>query len=165
MKTLSSALGRQNPVVFYRNFGVSSDARTISDESDGIKQSFARTISFGDKLSQILGALIRARQEYSADNWDGYDAKSIDEQSYGNALRLALSLPSNIPSPEVDVVPTGQVVFTWSEGKRQLFSVIVGSMNELSYAGLYGATNTFGVEYFSDGIPETILDNINKVYS
>jgi len=165
MKTVSYTSGRQNPAVFYRNLGVSPDAERIREESDVLKESFARTISFGDKLSQILEELLSARQEYYKDNWDGYGAKSIDEYSYVNALRFALSLPSSIPSPEVDVVPTGQVVFTWSEGKRQLFSVIIGRMNELSYAGLYGATNTYGVEYFSDGVPEMILDNINKVYS
>lgn len=165
MKTVSYASGRQNPVVFYRNLGVSPDAEKIREESDVLKESFARTISFGGKLSQILEELLGARQEYSKDNWDGYGAKSIDEHSYENALRFALSLPSSIPSPEVDVVPSGQVVFTWSEGKRQLFSVIIGRMNELSYAGLFGATNTYGVEYFADGVPETILDNINKVYS
>ncbi len=163
MKTESYAIGRQNPVVFHRNLGVSWYAGKIREEADKIRQSFARTISFGDKLSQILEELLLARHEYSKDNWDGYGAKRIDEQSFENALRFVLSLPLGIPSPEIDVVPNGQVMFTWSKGKRQLFSVIVGSMNELSYAGLYGVTKRYGVEYFTDGISDTILDNINKV--
>ena len=165
MKTISNILERQCPLFFYRNSGVSSDAKNIRDSSDKLRQSFARTISFGDKLSHILEEMIRIKKEYAKQNWDGYGAERIDIQSYENALHFAMSLPSDIPSPEVDVIPNGKVLFTWSEGKRKLFSIIIGNMNELSYAGLYGATNTYGVEFFSDGISETILRNIRKVYS
>lgn len=164
MRTVSYTISIENPVVFTRNFGVSRDAEKIQEEADELKQSFARTISFGERLSQILEALLGARQEYSEDNWDGYGAKSIDKQSFDNALRFALSLPSSIPTPDIDVIPTGQVVFTWQVRKRLLFSVIIGSRNELSYAGLYGATKVYGIEYFNDGIPDIILNNINKVY-
>lgn len=165
MKAVSYTVGSENPVVFTMSGGVSRDAEKIREETDELKQSFARTISFGEQLSRILEALLRARQEYSKDNWDGYGAKSIDKQSFDNALRFALSIPSSIPTPDIDVVPAGQVVFTWSMGKRLLFSVIIGSRNELSYAGLYGATKVYGIEYLNDGIPDIILNNINKVYS
>lgn len=165
MKTISCPAGIENPGVFTIHRGVSGDAEKIREEADELKQSFARTMSFGERLSRILEALIRAREEYSEDNWDGYGAKSIDKQSLENALRFALSIPSSIPTPDIDVVPAGQVVFTWQEGKRLLFSVIIGSRNELSYAGLYGATKVYGIEYFNDGIPDIILNNINKVYS
>lgn len=165
MKMMSHVLERQRPMFYYRNSGVSSDAKDIRDKSDELKQKFARTISFGDKLSRILEDLIKIHKEYTKQNWNGYGAKPIDIQSYENALRFAMSLPTNIPSPEVEVIPNGKVLFTWSEGKRKLFSVIIGNMNELSYAGLYGATNTYGVEYFSDSIPETIINNIGKIYS
>lgn len=165
MKTNSYLLERRNPMVLHRNYGVSSDAKSIREKSDESKQNFARTISFGDKLSHIIEELIRVKHEYSRENWDGYGAKSIDILSYDNALSFALSIPTNIPSPEVDVIPTGKVVFTWSEGKRKLFSVIIGNLNELSYAGLYGAISTYGVEFFSDGMPETIVKNISRVYS
>ena len=164
MKTVSHVLERQSLVFFYRNSGVSEDAKNIRDKSDELKQKYARTISFGDKLSHVLEELSRIRQEYSKENWDGYGAKSINNKSYDYALSLALSLPSSTPSPEVDVLPTGKVVFTWSEGKRQLFSVIIGDSGELSYSGLYGAISTYGVEFFSGFIPETILNNINRVY-
>lgn len=158
-------VSRENPVVYEGSWGVSEDAEKLRAESDEVKQSFARTISFGERLSQILEALLEARQEYSKDNWDGYGARAISEASFENALRVALSLPTDIPVPEVDVVPSGQVAFIWSQGKRQVFSMIIGNGKELSYAGLFGVTKTYGIEYFGDGIPNTILDNINRVYS
>lgn len=165
MMTISYVVGRPNPLDFATNPGVSDDAEKIRHESDELKQSFARTISFGDRLSRTLEDLLKARHEYSEDNWDGYGARGIDKQSFENALRFALSLPSGIPAPNIDVMPSGEVAFIWSEGKRRVFSVIIGSRNELSYAGLYGVTKTYGIEYFNDGIPDTILDNINRVYS
>lgn len=165
MRTTCYIENRQNILTFTRNMGVSGDAEKIREGADALKQGFARTISFGEYLSQILEALLKARQEYSEDNWDGYGAKRMDGQSFECSLRFALSLPSGVPNPEIDVTPVGQVMFTWYQGKRQLFSVIIGNRNELSYAGLYGATKTYGTEYLDEGIPDTIIDNINKVYS
>ena len=164
MKTTTCPSGGQNPLVFTRNLGVSIDAEQIRQRADELKQSFAQTITFGEHISRITEALLQVKKEYADDNWDGYGAKRIDEKSFENALRFAWSLPSSIPEPETDVVPAGEVVFTWSRAKRQLFSVIVGNRNELSYAGLYGTTKTYGVEYYDEGIPDNILSNIKKVY-
>jgi hypothetical protein len=165
MTTITNRIGRENIMYFPRNFGVSLGAAKIRKESDEIKQRFARTESFGEHLSQTLEALLIAKRKYSVENWDGYGASSISEQSFQNSLRFALSLPSNIPTPDVDVIPSGQVVFNWYKGRRQLFSIIIGNRNEMSYAGLFGATKIYGVEYFNENIPEIILDNICKVYS
>ncbi len=165
MKTVSYDIGRQNPVVYFGNVGVSKAAESISAKADSLTQSLARTISFGNRLSQMLEALLKVRHEYSKNDWDGYGGQSIDEESLENAMRFAMSLPSSTSLPDVDVIPTGQVVFTWSQGRRQTFSVIVGNMKDLSYAGLFGATKTYGVEYLEDRIPDTILKNIQEVYS
>lgn len=165
MKTTGCVSERQYPMFCYRNSGVSENAENIREQSDKLNQKFARTISFGDKLSHTIEDLIRISKEFTKQNWDGYGAKPINAKSYENALHFAMSLPSNILSPEVEVTTNGKVLFTWSEGRRKTFSVIIGNMHELSYAGLYGATHTYGIEFFSDCIPETILNNIGKVYS
>ncbi len=165
MTTISCVWDIPYPLDFTRNPGVSRDAETIREGSDELKQSFARTISFGGSLSQILDDLIYARQEYSRDNWDKYGAKSIDKQSFEYAKSFAFKLPSDIPIPETSVMPSGQVAFIWSMGIRRVFSIIVGIEGEIFYAGLYGLNKTYGTEYFRDGISNTIIDNINKVYS
>lgn len=158
-------VSRENQVVYEGSWGVSEDAKRLREQADDVQQSFARTISFGDRLSKILEALLEARQEYSGDNWDGYGAKAISETSFENALSVALSFSTDVPVPEVDVMPSGQVAFIWSEGKRRVFSVAIGNGKELSYSGLFGVTKTYGIEYFDGGMPNTILDNINRVYS
>jgi hypothetical protein len=109
--------------------------------------------------------LLKLRKDYSEDNWDGYGAKRVDSTSINNSLRFAMSLPNQIPLPEIDIVPSGQVVFSWNKGRRQIFSISVGSRSELSYAGLFGANKTYGVEYFNENIPAMILENIDRVFS
>ncbi|MBI2869261.1 MAG: hypothetical protein HYX96_05495 [Chloroflexi bacterium] len=164
MNTMTCASIEQNPLNFPRNLGVSEDADVIQRETDELKQSFAQTVTFGEHLSTITEGLLQVRKEYSKDDWDGYGAKRVDEQSLKNALRFALTLPASVPEPKVDVIPSGEVVFTWEHGKRQLFSVIIGERNDLSYAGLYGATKAYGVEYYDEGIPESIIANVKRVY-
>jgi hypothetical protein len=165
MITMTQNMSGKNIISFSKNYGVSLSADKIRKESDEIKQIFARTESFGERLSQILEALLIVKEKYSVENWDSYGALSIDEQSFENSLRFALSLPSSVPLPDIDVIPTGQVVFNWYKGKRQLFTIIIGSRNEISFAVLLGATKTYGVVYFDENIPEIILENINTICS
>ena len=70
----------------------------------------------------------------------------------------------DIPAPEIGVEPDGEVVFEWYGGKRKVFSISMGSRNELTYAGLYGISKTFGVEQFYGNIPDTLLDNVSRVF-
>jgi hypothetical protein len=166
MKTIARSFERTSPISFCnRSVGVSNIAKIMGRKTDALSQKFARTISFGDKLTRLLEALIKLNREYNRPNWDAYGAKPIESKSYFTALDFALSIPSNIPTPEVDITPNGKVLFTWSEGNRKVFSVIVGNMKELSYAGIFGASETYGVEYFTDCIPETIKKNIENIYS
>jgi hypothetical protein len=161
MKSLGSTMSGRNPVSFGRDVGVSKAARSIVGWSDKVTQNFASSISFGDHLCRILEGLLAAMEEYYEENADA--AQLIDEQSFDVAQRFALSLSADIPIPEIDITPTGQVVFTWSQGARRIFSVIIGSRSELSYAGLFGARRTHGVEYFDRDVPDIILENIARV--
>ena len=165
MNILSLNIRNTNPIVFPRNWGVSESANEIQRETEELQKDFSRSITFGEHLSKMLENLFQAKQEHSIDNWDGYGAKAIDEQSCENAIRFVLSLAPDIPTPEIDVEPDGEVVFEWYEGPRQVFSISIGSRNELAYAGLFGANKIYGVEYLYDDIPEVILDNVRRVFS
>lgn len=165
MNKLIGTTIKTTPYSFVQNNGISESADNVQRASNELRKSFARSITFGDRLTKMLEGLFEAGQKYSVENWDGYAAKAVNEQSYKNAIRFILSLPSDTHIPEIYVDPDGEIAFEWYEGRRQVFSISVGSRNELSYAGLYGAANTYGIEYLYDYIPDTIIENINKVYS
>ena len=148
-----------------KSWGVSPDAGRVRAETDKVKQSFARTVSYGDHLSELLESLFKLRREYSKDDWDGYGAKALSESSCENALDLALSLSADGPAPELDVLPSGQVSFTWQRDKRRVFTVVAGDRNEYSYAGLFGASTTYGVEYSGDRILGKISESIKRINS
>jgi len=155
---------KTNPLVFPQNWGVSESANEIQRETEELQKNFCRSVTFGEHLSEMIERLFEARQEHAINNWDGYGAKAIDEQSYQNAVRFILSLTPDIPAPEIGVEPDGEVVFEWYGGKREVFSISMGSRNELTYAGLYGISKTYGVEHFYENIPDTLLNNIYRVF-
>ena len=165
MKILSCNIPNVSPFIFTASLGMSNSANELQIKTEELQRDLARSYTFGEHLSKMLEAIFEAKQKHSADNWDGYGAKSISTDSYQNAIRFALSLPSNIPIPEIYVDPDGEITFEWYEGRRQVFSVSVGGRSDLSYAGLYGASKTYGVEYIYDGLPEVILSNIYRLYA
>ncbi len=160
-----STVRETNPAAFNQNVGVSDSASEIREDTKNIRLYLAESITFGEHIAKVMEGLIREKEEHSIDNWDGYGAKAINIDSYGYALNFALSLPSSIPVPEIYVNPDGYVTFEWYEAKRKVFTVIVGNRNELAYAGLYGGSRTYGVEYMYEEIPENIIGNINRLYS
>ncbi len=108
--------------------------------------------------------LWNAVAECSEDDWDGYGAKSVNNQSYEHSLRFLDMLPDTIPAPEVAVEPDGMVAFEWHEESRWVFSVSFETNGELVYAGLFGNSKTHGTENFGEELPQTILDSIRRVY-
>ena len=164
MSTINSITVNTSPGAYYISSGVSESALEIQEVTMNLKFDFTRSVTFGEHVAKMLDSLIIAYEEYSRENWDGYNAKSIDMESYRNAVNFALSLPSRIPNPDIYVAPNGEVTFEWYEGKRKIFTVSIGKENELTFAGLYGASKEYGVEYIIEDIPESILERINKLY-
>ena len=158
MNILVGDMSKTNPLAFPQNLN------EIQRETEELQRNFSRSITFGEYFAEMMERLFEARQEHAINNWDGYGAKAIDEQSYQNAIRFILTLTPDIPAPEIGVEPDGEVVFEWYGGKRKVFSISMGSRNELTYAGLYGVSKTYGVEHFYGNIPDTLLDNISRVF-
>ncbi len=164
MSKLSYDIRTKNPIAFNKNFGLSESAINLWLGTSDVQNNFAGSITYGEHLAKLLEKLLNVKEEHSVDNWDGYDAKAVNNDSFNNAFHFALSMPSNVPTPEIYVDTDGEVTFEWYKGRRQVFSISVGSKNELAYAGLYGASKTYGVEQFYDDVTERILDNINRLY-
>ena len=99
------------------------------------------------------------------DNWDGYGADPINDDSYEDSLEFMIRFPDNIPIPEISVDPDGMVSFEWWESKRSVYSISFEKTREIAYAGLFGDEKIHGKDNFRTGIPESVLNNILRVFS
>lgn len=61
------------------------------------------------------------------------------------------------------VHPDGEIEFEWYRGPRWLLTVSVGKTGALSYAGLFGRNKVHGVEQFSEGLPDAIVQNLGRL--
>jgi len=157
---------KDNPITFSSHTGVSPSALIVQDMLDRVRREFiSSNISFGDHLAVILEELLKLKDETSVINWDGYGAVALNNESFQVSEKFALSLPFDTPIPNVYAMATGEVVFEWYRGKRQLFSVMVGGDSTLSYAGLFGTDTDFGTVHFDEKIPLILISNIQRVYS
>jgi hypothetical protein len=86
------------------------------------------------------------------------------EDIYPLACRFLNSLPSNMPSPTVDIDPDGEISFDWCLGRNRMFSISLNGEGRLSYAGIFGAgKKQHGEESFDDAIPEAVIRCIQRL--
>ena len=153
----------KNAIHFPANRGFSDSASLVQDETDALQQSLARSISFGGHSSYIFEMLFKVKREYTPEYSEN---APINDSAFNGALGLAMCLPDDIATPDIYVTPSGDVMFEWFENTRRVFSIMVGSNNKLSYAGLFGSDKFHGNSYLDDGyIPNQVIENIYRVYN
>jgi hypothetical protein len=143
--------------------GVSDDARQVCELVLDFKSKLLESISLGEVQKATLDKLYSTFEECSQPNWDGYSALPVSYETYIKAKQFIESFPTALRSPEVSVDPDGEISFEWYQAPRKVFSVSVGPNNELTYAGLFGASKTHGTETFHDEIPRVVLENVRRV--
>jgi hypothetical protein len=116
-------------------------------------------------LSKTFKILQEIFYEYSVAGWDGYDAQPISEDSFKETIRFLQMLPFAMPIPEVVPEPSGQIALEWYESQDYIFVVSLSGKKLIDYAGLFGEGNkTYGTERFKKTIPNTIIENVNRLY-
>jgi len=127
-------------------------------------QSYSAILGKNNEMQQELNELFL---ECSENDWDGYDANSLIESAYFEAMRFIQSISSihSFPTPEIVPEPTGEIGFEWYKENRQVFIVSVSGKNELVYAGLFGPNKVHGTEYFGDSLPSIIITNLKRLYT
>lgn len=166
MITVCAGASNANPLAFPQNMGVSGTAYQLADYVRDIEENlFARNMTIGRHCWETRRSLAEALESLAVDNWDGYGAKAVDTDSCLKAIQFSRLLPMDIPVPEIEIDTDGEVRFEWYRNPRQVLSVAVGGDGGLAYAGLFGASRIHGTEYFSDELPNTILDSIRRVCS
>lgn len=142
--------------------GVGDDHRRLIAQLQATFQGLVESVSLGRTLQDTYKQLYQVLEDCRHSNWDGYGAQPVQLESYENAKRFARSLPFSLPSPEVSAEPDGDITFEWYSNTNRVYSVSVGSNNELHYAGLFGASRAYGTEVFHDEIPDVILSHIKR---
>lgn len=154
-------------VPFEPGTGTSEAASKLEDEIREVRQSYVEeSVTYGEPYQKGMRALEECISECSSENWDGYEAQPVCEESAGFALSFLRSLPPNLPStPDISADPDGEVSFEWYLARSRVFSVSVGKGGRLSYAGLFGAGRVHGTEYWLDELPKAILQQMGRLFS
>jgi hypothetical protein len=154
-----------SPFGGFTDRGVSPDAAAIREHLDGIRKELRESMTFGREYRDALAELREVASECASEDWDGYGAKPINDDSCDLALKFLDALPEGLPAPEINADPDGEVCFEWISGPRRAFSISFGPRGELTFAGLFGRSKAYGTEYFGDEIPPPIIENLNRAIS
>jgi hypothetical protein len=114
-------------------------------------------------MAERFSALRRACNLAAIKNWDGYGGEAVSPVVYRSARAFLEFLPFSVPDPDVGADPDGEISFEWHLSPRRVFSVSVGERGQLSYAGLFGASKTYGTEHFVNELPRAITDNLTRL--
>ena len=99
------------------------------------------------------------------ENWDGYGAAPVSEQTLKETYKFISLLPSSVPIPEeISADADGDILIEWYKDTAHLFTLTISANKTISYAGLFGPySKVHGTEYFDYKIPQSILENIRKI--
>jgi hypothetical protein len=166
MTTLAAAMKRGGllaPMTPSR--GIGPDAVAVAERIDEVCQHLWESVTLRRVTELGWIELADAAQEAALPNWDGYGAKKIDPGAYRAAEKFLGTLPTTTPVPDVSVDPDGEVSISWNRDRDWVFSVSVGPNGRLSYAGLFGTSKAYGTEWFTNEIPEAVLDSITRLFA
>lgn len=102
--------------------------------------------------------------ECSEANWDGYDAEPVSPLAANLAEEFILSLPDDIPLPELSAEPDGSISLDWIISRQCLYSLSLGTNQYLAYAWLDGTDRGHAVAEFDRvKVPARVLEGIRGV--
>lgn len=132
--------------------GAADRFRTLWSEP----QNSSWSVSVNERRAQLMHSLLEALVQANRDDWDGEGSAAADPLSFEYTQAFLLALPGSVPYPEISVDPDGEFSVEWDCGPRAVFSVSIGPDGTITYAGLFGARKSHGVEPFSEGIPDSV---------
>jgi hypothetical protein len=143
---------------------VSDQGNWLLEILSSIRRKLAESLALGGALHDTIDQLAEVYLEALEPGWDGYGAQPVSEEVLENAIAFVCRLPNDLPMPDVSADAQGEIHYEWFSSPYRTFSVSIGAAGVLSYAGLYGASRTRGVELLNGSIPETIVSNIRRVF-
>lgn len=97
---------------------------------------------------------------------DLFSESELDKMTFLAAQRFLFAFPKTLPLPEIALDSDGEISFDWEGKNRRMFSVSLRADGRLSYACKLGINRSaYGVEEFDENVPETIVENVKKIFS
>lgn len=105
------------------------------------------------RVSEAFVALLEACSIADSDGWDGYRGQSVSVGSFLMAEALLRTVPADVPMPEIDVHPDGQVGFDWVVDRHRMFSLAISDSGTIAFASMRGDDKVTGREVFTGTFP------------
>ena len=139
----------------------SSTAQYVAQQTGESLGRLRNTLLFG--ASKAFEDLQMIYDECRSENWDGYGALAVGEETYLFAENFLRVLPLGTKAPSIGAEPDGQMTLEWYQTPRQTLSLSISPDGVVHYAGLFGSSKAFGSELFVGKVPEIVLDLIKRV--
>lgn len=104
--------------------------------------------------------------ECKNENWDGYEARPVSDDTIREANSFLCALPSWLTIPDIIPEPDGSIGFEWYKEKNKIFVASVNGQNVVTFAGLLGKNNKIhGTRNFDDSIPKIVIESVSEIFS
>jgi hypothetical protein len=113
---------------------------------------------------RLLADLLCAAAETASDEWQAQGGAAARFETFGQALAFLMTLPLNLPRPEIMAEQNGDITFEWYAGPRRVLSAILGPRPALAYAALIDASTARGTEPFLGRFPQILSDLLTRIY-
>jgi hypothetical protein len=142
---------------------VSEEGAWLSKLLQRVQDRLLRSEALAGPVREVFDQLLDVYDECSRPGWNNPDALAVSRESLRAAGRFLLSLPRDFPMPEVSADAQGEIHLEWYVNPRRIFTISFG-LNILHYAGRFGASTTRGREPLDRPLPESLLNNIRRVF-
>jgi hypothetical protein len=140
----------------------SPTAMYVAQQTEENLRHLHSAIVFG--ANQAFEELRMIYDECQTENWDGYGALAIGEETYLYAENFLKVLPLGTRAPSVGAEPDGQLTLEWYQSPRHVLSLSISPDGMVHYAGLFDSSRAFGSEPFVGKVPEIVLNLIKRVF-
>lgn len=84
-------------------------------------------------VESALDSLAEVYAEASEPGWAGENSDPVHPLAFDMAQRFLNALPGDMPAPEVNADPDGEIAFDWDLGRDRLLAVSIGLSGRLSF--------------------------------
>lgn len=165
MSQIIECAGNECPISWMNPHG-----RGIDQNSSMIEKKIISTMlelilnTFWNHKNDMLKTLNNLFLKCSIENWDGEKALPISFETYQEARKLIISLPSRVPIPDIFAEPNGDIAFEWYREIKHIFVISVEGQNKIAYSGIFGENVIHGTIDFDQSLPHILIQNIRKIY-